>query len=515
MRVTGGTSATFHFIGDAQSTLPFISVEGVKLESDDIVDVISPGSFKYDLLVGAAREDGINFTVDPDSDTCFGTASNLPVAIVGAGKKSVAVPFDLDTLAPCGGGGDPDVTVSVGDVSVGENTTAGSADFAVSLSDLSAEDISVDYVTVDGSAKAGEDFVAASGTLTFLAGQRTKTVRIDILNDTEPESSETFSLRLSNPINVRLGDATGSATILDDDNPSSCGKPVYDSATDQAVFVWQNCADGSWSIRTTGGGQAATTFVGSLTSNKPFTNVTGVSLENSDVLDTSDAGRIGFALTVTGPWQDGFDASAPADASLCFDLERPDLPVYFGPNRLTPTVPFDLETLGACATSAGDIPIVDWQSASGGVGVSGNTITYSGAPTGWLQNSVNSVPFSSLGVFDHYIVRWTVASNPAATLWVVGLGETESSRDWRDVDYGFRSSNGSLEIRESGIWRTAGGSLSVGDELSIAVSGSQLTYRLNGNVLYTRSITGNEDFYIDSSFKSGAIALGDFVIATN
>ena len=128
---------------------------------------------------------------------------------------------------------------------------------------------------------------------------------------------------------------------------------------------------------------------------------------------------------------------------------------------------------------------------------------------------MNSVPFSTLGVFDDYLVRWTVSSNPAATVWVVGLGVTETSRDWRDVDYGFRSSDGSLQVRESGTWRSSGGNLSVGDSLSIAVSGSQLSYRLNGKVLYSRPITGSEDFYIDSSFKSGAITLSDFVIVRN
>ena len=55
-------------------------------------------------------------------------------------------------------------------------------------------------------------------------------------------------------------------------------------------------------------------------------------------------------------------------------------------------------------------------------------------------------------------------------------------------------------------WQLIDGSLSVGDELSIAVSGSQLQYLLNRNGLYTRPLTGIQDFHIDSNF----IECGDY-----
>ena len=96
--------------------------------------------------------------------------------------------------------------------------------------------------------------------------------------------------------------------------------------------------------------------------------------------------------------------------------------------------------------------------------------------------------------------------------WVVGLGVDESWSGWRDVDHAFRGLNGVLNVLENGTWITGGGTLSPGDELSIAVSGTLLEYRLNDVPVYSRSISGNDDFYIDTSFKNGAIMLDNFLI---
>ncbi len=74
-----------------------------------------------------------------------------------------------------------------------------SLDFAVTLNRAAAHEVSVDYATKDGSAKAGTDYTAASGTLTFAAGETAKTVSVALLDDAIDEGKETFRLRLSNP----------------------------------------------------------------------------------------------------------------------------------------------------------------------------------------------------------------------------------------------------------------------------------------------------------------------------
>ena len=71
-------------------------------------------------------------------------------------------------------------------------------DFAVTLNRASTVAVSVDYATADGTAKAGEDYEAVSGTLTFAAGETEKTVQVPILDDDIDEGNEKFEMRLSN-----------------------------------------------------------------------------------------------------------------------------------------------------------------------------------------------------------------------------------------------------------------------------------------------------------------------------
>ena len=66
--------------------------------------------------------------------------------------------------------------------------------FTVRLDPASTETVVVDYRTVERTAKAGEDFTATSGTLTFAPGDIAKTVRVPIVDDTVPDDGETFLL---------------------------------------------------------------------------------------------------------------------------------------------------------------------------------------------------------------------------------------------------------------------------------------------------------------------------------
>ncbi len=74
-----------------------------------------------------------------------------------------------------------------------------SLDFAVTLHRAAAHEVSVDYATADGTAAAGADYTAASGTLTFAPGETSHTVSVALLDDAIDEGKETFKLTLSNP----------------------------------------------------------------------------------------------------------------------------------------------------------------------------------------------------------------------------------------------------------------------------------------------------------------------------
>ena len=92
--------------------------------------------------------------------------------------------------------------------------------FTATLSHASSRTVTVDYATSDGTAVAGSDYTAASGTLTFNAGDTSQTVQVTVLTDSDDEGQETITLTLSNPSQATLDDATGTGTIKNGE-PSS------------------------------------------------------------------------------------------------------------------------------------------------------------------------------------------------------------------------------------------------------------------------------------------------------
>ncbi|MCY4634049.1 MAG: hypothetical protein OXG04_05995, partial [Acidobacteria bacterium] len=72
---------------------------------------------------------------------------------------------------------------------------------------------SVDYATSDGTARAGDDYTAASGTLSFQAGDSSKTIDVSVLDDAHDEGEEMLTLRLSNASGAWLSDGEATGTI--------------------------------------------------------------------------------------------------------------------------------------------------------------------------------------------------------------------------------------------------------------------------------------------------------------
>ena len=89
--------------------------------------------------------------------------------------------------------------------------------FAVTLDPPATETVTVDYSTVDGSAEAGTDYTATSGTLTFAPGQAWTAVRVEIIDDSVQDSGQTFKLVLSNASNATIADDEGLGKIYNSD----------------------------------------------------------------------------------------------------------------------------------------------------------------------------------------------------------------------------------------------------------------------------------------------------------
>ena len=144
----------------------------------------------------------------------------------------LSMPEETFTDGACLNGGGSGPWIRIGDVTVDED--AGEAQFEVSLNTNSRYDISIDYTTADGTALAGSDYEAISGTLTISTREFGGTIVVPIVDDTDDEPDETFTVTLSNPVRGRISTGEATGTIVDDDEPLPPGAPSL-SIDDVAV----------------------------------------------------------------------------------------------------------------------------------------------------------------------------------------------------------------------------------------------------------------------------------------
>jgi hypothetical protein len=152
----------------------------------------------------------------PDDPAYEGLSGPVEVRIYGfaaqwGGHQTRLTALRLSSPAPP----PPATEMSIDDVVVDEG--AGQALFTVSLSAPATEPATVAFATADGSALAGSDYTAASGTLTFAPGELTQVVAVPVLDDAADETDEAFAVVLSNAAGAILVDGQGQAVIADDD----------------------------------------------------------------------------------------------------------------------------------------------------------------------------------------------------------------------------------------------------------------------------------------------------------
>lgn len=103
--------------------------------------------------------------------------------------------------------------ITVNDITVAED--AGIATFTVTRTGDTSGISSVDYATTQFTAFAGQDYVTTSGTLTFTAGQTSKTVDVTVNNTSNYELNELFYLDLTSPVGATITKSRGICTLTD------------------------------------------------------------------------------------------------------------------------------------------------------------------------------------------------------------------------------------------------------------------------------------------------------------
>jgi large repetitive protein len=153
-------------------------------------------------------------TVQVVGDTTFEPDETFVVNLSSPSGATIADNQGVGTIQ----NDDAQPTLSVDDVTRAEGDTGTTAfTFTVTLSGPSSSTVTVGYATADGTATAGSDYAATSGTLTFSPGQTSKTVTVQVAGDTVHEATETFTLDLSGATGAAIADSQGLGTIANDD----------------------------------------------------------------------------------------------------------------------------------------------------------------------------------------------------------------------------------------------------------------------------------------------------------
>ncbi|HYH08790.1 MAG TPA: IPTL-CTERM sorting domain-containing protein [Thermoanaerobaculia bacterium] len=163
----------------------------------------------------AAGDTSETITIDVTGDTAYELDETLTVTLSNVTGNA--------TLLDASGTGtilnDDPVVISIADSNVVEGNAGTSVmTFTVTLNAAPTSPVTVNYTTSDGSATAGSDYVAENGTITFLQGDMSETITIDVTGDVLFEPNETFTITLSSPsANGAISDGEATGTILNDD----------------------------------------------------------------------------------------------------------------------------------------------------------------------------------------------------------------------------------------------------------------------------------------------------------
>lgn len=238
------------------------------------------------MLTFNPGETSKTFSVFVNGDTTYEPNETFSIVLSNATNSVIASGGGVGTItnddaAPPPPPVEPSILIDSFARSEGDSGSS-SFTFTVTLSHASAQTVSVNWTTVDGTATAGSDYVAGNGTLTFNPGETSKTITVFVNGDTAYESSETFSVQLSNVTNALLSGGSGVATINNDD-----AAPIPSVSIDDEAMAEGNT------------GYTQFTFTISLSapataaSSVKWKTVAGTALASSDF--TSATGTVSFA----------------------------------------------------------------------------------------------------------------------------------------------------------------------------------------------------------------------------
>jgi hypothetical protein len=203
---SGLATVTVTRTGTAPISVNYATLDGTALAGSDYTAASGTLSFATGVVAKSFTVPIANDGVPDSGETVSLALSGAVSAAIGARATAVLTITDAQ----------PVVQFSAAAYAVAE---AGPAATITVTRTGSTAAFSVDYATADGTALAGSDYTATTGTLSFPAGVMSKTFTVPITNDTLGEPSETVNLALSNPVGATLGPRRSAVLTITDNEP--------------------------------------------------------------------------------------------------------------------------------------------------------------------------------------------------------------------------------------------------------------------------------------------------------
>lgn len=166
------------------------------------------------ILTWGEGEEGTRTISIPNVDDALDEyPESIAISLHSAVSALVDPPTSISVIVT---DNDPAPGLEVSDAVVAES---GTATFRISLTAVSGRTVTFDYQTISGSAVEGNDFLRMAGNAAVLAGAAERVLAVEVVADSEQEGDETFTLELSNAVNVDAArsDLSGTGTIVDND----------------------------------------------------------------------------------------------------------------------------------------------------------------------------------------------------------------------------------------------------------------------------------------------------------
>ena len=201
-------------------TVDYATSDGSASASLDYTNIYGTLAFNANETSKTILVPIVNDTIAEPNATVFLTLSNpTGGAQLGTPATAVLTIIDDDTAGL--------INFSAAHYSISETATV--ATITVTRSGGLASGVTVDYGTMDGSATAGLKYLGTSGTLSFGAGELTKSFPVNVLDNNVADGNETVLLALSNPAGgARLGAISNAVlTIVDNEVGLQFSRAIY------------------------------------------------------------------------------------------------------------------------------------------------------------------------------------------------------------------------------------------------------------------------------------------------